>query len=165
MIEKKLQDDFPVDWEEDNYVSRREFLKYLTLGSGLLAAGSAAVAVWSTIPRSERQFETVKIAEADAVRPNGFILFSYPRKEDLCMLIRLGDGQYVAYSRRCTHLSCPVEYQPKEQRLYCPCHNGAFSASDGKVLQGPPPRPLPQIVLDVRSDGIYATGVKLVKEA
>jgi hypothetical protein len=47
MIDPKLRDDFPIDWEEDNYVTRREFFKFMTLASGGLAIGSAGLAVWA----------------------------------------------------------------------------------------------------------------------
>jgi nitrite reductase/ring-hydroxylating ferredoxin subunit len=159
-MEQKLRDDFPIDWEEDQYVTRREFFKFLTLSSGGLAVGSAALAVWASMPRGERQFERALVASATDVPVGGFLQFTYPRKTDLCILMQPEPGKFVAFSRRCTHLSCPVEYQPNQQRLYCPCHNGAFSLEDGRVLQGPPPRALPSIQLDVVGDQIFATGVK-----
>ena len=47
---------------------------------------------------------------------------------------------------------------PTERVLDCPCHEGRFDATDGGVVHGPPPRPLPVIELEERSDGIYAVG-------
>jgi Rieske Fe-S protein len=41
----------------------------------------------------------------------------------------------------CTHLNCTVCYQPGENRIYCACHEGYYDV-DGRVLAGPPPRPL-----------------------
>ncbi len=41
---EKWRDDFPIEWEGDNYVSRREMVKFLTLGSLFLA-----VANWLTV--------------------------------------------------------------------------------------------------------------------
>ena len=159
-MEEKLKDDFPIDWEEDNYVSRREFFKFMTLASGGLAIGSTALAAWHQLNRNERRFDEAKIARVSDVAVGGTIGFSYPRPHDICILIQPEAGKFVAYSRRCTHLSCPVDYQHEHNRLYCPCHNGAFSVKDGAVLQGPPPHPLPQIMLEVRGDDIYAVGVK-----
>ncbi|MBX3117473.1 MAG: Rieske (2Fe-2S) protein [Fimbriimonadaceae bacterium] len=158
-MDKKLIEDFPVDWEEDHYVSRREFFKFLTLASGGLAAGTAAVGVWSKIPRDVRPMEPAMIATVGDVQPGTSLAFSYPRPRDLCILVRKKDGEWTAFSRRCTHLSCPVDYQPDHDRLFCPCHNGAFSIEDGRVLQGPPPHPLPKIMVEVRGDEIWAVGV------
>lgn len=159
-MDTQLKKDFPIDWEEDHYVSRREFFKFMTLASGGLFVGSAALAAWSAIPRGERAFEAAFIANVQNVPVGSATPFSYPRPEDLCLLLHLNSGVFVAYSRRCTHLSCPVEAQIDQNRIYCPCHNGAFALEDGHVLQGPPPRPLPQIILDIRGEKIYATGVR-----
>ena len=53
---------------------------------------------------------------------------------------RTGDS-VTAYNPACTHLGCRVDYQADKERYFCPCHGGVFS-QDGKVVAGPPPRPL-----------------------
>jgi len=156
----RLRKDFPIEWEEDNYVSRREFFKFMTLASGGLALGSVGLAAISRMKRGEVQFEPARIAALGDVEVGGSLGFSYPRPADICILIQPEPGKYIAYSRRCTHLSCPVSYEHDQKRLYCPCHNGAFSVEDGTVLQGPPPHSLPMVLLEVRDDGIYAVGVR-----
>ncbi|HEX5316730.1 MAG TPA: Rieske 2Fe-2S domain-containing protein [Candidatus Kapabacteria bacterium] len=60
----------------------------------------------------------------------------------------------------CTHLSCSVYYSAKNDRLECPCHQGFFSVKDGSVLQGPPSRRLPQIVLTRNDSKLVAVSVK-----
>jgi nitrite reductase/ring-hydroxylating ferredoxin subunit len=164
-MDQKLRDDFPVDWEEDHHVSRREFFKFMTLASGGLAVGSLALAGWARLPRDRRAFEPALIAKVSDVPVGASLQFSYPRPHDLCVIAQPEPGRFVAYSRRCTHLSCPVEYQPDRQRLYCPCHNGAFHIDDGRVLQGPPPAPLPKVLLQVRGDEIFAVGVERAGDA
>ncbi len=158
-MDSQVQKDFPIDWEEDHYVSRREFFKFLTLSSGGLAVGSAAMAVWSQLPKDERHFEPASVAKINDLKPGGSLAFSYPGPSDLCLLVQKPDGAYVAFSRRCTHLSCPVDYQADRNRLFCPCHNGAFSVEDGRVLQGPPPHALPRVKLEVRDEEIWAVGL------
>lgn len=160
MTDPKLRQDFPVDWAEDEFVSRREFFKFLTLASGGLAAGSIGVAAWSESNRHQRTFEPRKIALAEDLKAGDALAFSYPRDSDICLLIRRPSGDLRAYSRRCTHLSCPVNYESDKDRLYCPCHNGAFSAETGAVVQGPPPHPLPEVLLEVRMGEIWAVGLR-----
>jgi arsenite oxidase small subunit len=87
-------------------------------------------------------------------------LFAYPTPQDRCILIRTGEAEYVAYSQKCTHLSCAVYFSAKQDRLECPCHQGFFSVKDGSVLQGPPPRPLPQISLERDGAKLLAVGVR-----
>jgi ubiquinol-cytochrome c reductase iron-sulfur subunit len=56
---------------------------------------------------------------------------------------------YVAYSKVCTHLGCPVGlYEQELQILVCPCHQSTFNVLNGAVPEfGPAPRPLPQLPL------------------
>ena len=46
-----------------------------------------------------------------------------------------------ALEARCTHEGCTVQYVPGDALIWCACHNGRFDL-DGKVISGPPPRPL-----------------------
>ena len=62
---------------------------------------------------------------------------------------------YVAYSKMCTHLGCPVGlYEQQLQLLVCPCHQSMFNVTNGAIPQfGPAPRPLPQLPLFIDPDG------------
>jgi ubiquinol-cytochrome c reductase iron-sulfur subunit len=64
------------------------------------------------------------------------------------------DG-YVAYSKVCTHLGCPVGlYEQELELLVCPCHQSMFNVRDGAFPQfGPAPRPLPQLPIYFDSTG------------
>jgi len=59
------------------------------------------------------------------------------------LVLSLGEGRYKAFSAICTHLGCIVKWDPATRKILCPCHAGVFGA-DGKVLGGPPSRPLPE---------------------
>ena len=62
---------------------------------------------------------------------------------------------YVAYSKLCTHLGCPVGlYEQQLELLVCPCHQSMFRVRDGAVPEfGPAPRALPQLPLMFNDDG------------
>ena len=62
---------------------------------------------------------------------------------------------YVAYSKMCTHLGCPVGlYEQQLQLLVCPCHQSMFNVTNGAIPQfGPAPRPLPQLPLFIDPQG------------
>lgn len=166
-MNEKLREDFPIEWEDDHFVTRREFFRFLTLASGGLALGTVAVAAYAKLPKGQRTFDPALVCKKSDLKPGSALHFSYPRPSDLCLLVCRKDGSFVAYSRRCTHLSCPVEYEVDGamERLFCPCHNGAFSIEDGRVLQGPPPHPIPRLVLEERGEEIWAVGVKTSEEA
>jgi len=60
------------------------------------------------------------------------------------------DEQFIAVSTRCMHLGCPVRYVGASQRFICPCHGGVYDFQ-GKVVGGPPVRPLDRFYTRVRS--------------
>ena len=62
---------------------------------------------------------------------------------------------YLAYSKLCTHLGCPVGlYEQQLQLLVCPCHQSMFNATNGAIPEfGPAPRPLPQLPLYIDAQG------------
>jgi assimilatory nitrate reductase catalytic subunit len=76
--------------------------------------------------------------------------------DDQAMLLHLPGGRFVAYSQKCTHLSCAVYYQPERERLFCPCHEGVFDVATGEPTAGPPQRRLPRIALRREGDVLVA---------
>jgi len=62
---------------------------------------------------------------------------------------------YIAYSKVCTHVGCPVGlYQADEHELLCPCHQSTFDVLDGARPQfGPATRSLPQLPLEFDAQG------------
>lgn len=153
-------EDFPIEWEADHYVTRRELTKFLTLGSGLLAGTTASIAVVGLVAQP-KSFPERKIASASDLPPGGSLLFRYPTDEDPCILLRDAEGRLHAFSQVCTHLSCAVVHRPDDQVLFCPCHHGFFSDREGTPVAGPPTRRLPRITLDVRGDDVFAKGVEV----
>ncbi len=154
------QADFPIDWDQDHYITRRELAKFLALGSALVAGANVAVAVVGRL-HSEPRYTEKRIASAAALTAGQSLLFRYPTDRDPCILVRTREGVLVAFSSVCTHLSCAVVYRASDDRLFCPCHRGLFECGPGgaRPIEGPPERPLPQIVLSVRGDDVFATGV------
>ena len=68
-----------------------------------------------------------------------------------------GYGDYVAYSKICTHAGCPVSlYEQETSRILCPCHQSQFDITQGaKPVFGPAVRPLPQLPITVDEDGFF----------
>jgi nitrite reductase/ring-hydroxylating ferredoxin subunit len=136
--------------------TRRSFAKSFAISIGaILVGGLYALREWY----HSRPAAAQVIAQAGEIPVGGTKIFQYPTDVAPCILVRTGDASYVAYSRICTHNSCPVFYRPDENGLECRCHGGLFSIVDGAVLAGPPPRPLPRILLEVRGNDILAVGV------
>ena len=68
-----------------------------------------------------------------------------------------GYGDYVAYSKVCTHAGCPVSlYEQETSRILCPCHQSQFDVTQGaKPVFGPATRSLPQLPIALDDEGYF----------
>lgn len=153
--------DFPVPSGEDSYVTRREFTKFLGLTSLAFLLGTFATLGRTLMKRlSGEKPEGVAVAGLAEVPIGGYKLFRYPTENDPCILLRLSEEQFVAFGQRCTHLSCPVIFEAAKKQLVCPCHEGFFSAEDGRVLAGPPKRGLPRLSVVTQDARVWVRGAE-----
>jgi ubiquinol-cytochrome c reductase iron-sulfur subunit len=113
--------------------------------------------------------DTLVVGGIMTVYPHGMQNSQYGQSVDQTVLIRVQDTDlvtakgreswapagYVAYSKMCTHLGCPVGlYEQQLELLVCPCHQSMFNVRNGAIPQfGPAPRPLPQLPLYFDDDG------------
>lgn len=70
-------------------------------------------------------------------------------------VLHQGDGKFVLYDIHCTHVGCPVRWNVRAGRFFSPCHGGVFD-KEGRVLAGPPPRPLDRYEFKVEKGVLYA---------
>jgi Rieske Fe-S protein len=156
------KDDFPISWVDDNFVTRREFTKSLVLVSCATFCANGALLARAALERraGPGKTEPLKIGGVQDLPVGASRVFEYPQKGEPCLLVRLDADRFVAFAQKCTHLGCPVLYRKETRKLHCPCHEGYFNAEDGKVLAGPPPRPLPRVELEKRGDELWALGIR-----
>jgi Rieske Fe-S protein len=147
--------EFPYGWHADDLVSRRHLLRWAVMASGALFGATGILAGLGFV-RERARGTTQQIANVSDVPAGTVRYFSYPDPGDHAILLHLDNGQFVAFSGKCTHLSCAVYYDAGEHKLLCPCHEGAFDPATGEVLAGPPPRPLSRINLRIENQTIYA---------
>ncbi|WP_052390911.1 Rieske 2Fe-2S domain-containing protein [Streptomyces sp. NRRL B-24484] len=144
----------------DSLTTRRDYLRIVATVSGGLAVGSTVVAA-GVLPRHGDGTAT-PLRIADRMGRGQAVSFSYPGEDDRAIAARLSDGTLVGWSTICTHLACGVVRRPDHGRdgdLYCPCHEGEFDIRTGEVTAGPPPRPLPRVLLVEDARGaVWAVG-------
>ena len=152
------RDEFSVSKSGERYVNRRQLAKFLTLTSLGMFAGNAWIVARTWFHKKPIYTPSV-VARIGEIPVGGVKLFQYPPGEQ-CIMVRTSDDTYVAYSQKCTHLSCAVFYSRENKRIECPCHQGYFSVENGSVLQGPPTRPLPHVVLRRDGSELIAIGME-----
>ena len=146
---------FPYHWDSDELVGRRALLRLTVIASGALFAATAGIAALSRL-RPVGQISRKFVARVSDVPPGGVKYFNYPGPDDQAVLLHLNEGRFVAYSQRCTHLSCAVYHDDEHKKLICPCHDGVFDPQTGAPLAGPPQRPLSSITLEQDGGSLYA---------
>jgi Rieske Fe-S protein len=102
----------------------------------------------------EAQTSRVSAGSEGELRPGEAKIFRFGARPGL--LIRAADGSYRAFEATCTHLNCTVQYRDDLEQIWCACHNGFYDLS-GRVVSGPPPRPLAEYQVNVASGEIIVS--------
>ena len=152
--------DFPIDWPQDLYVERRDFMKFMVLTSAAFTFGQVWIGIQNWSRRRSGQPPMQRIAAVDDIAVGAALGFTYPHEREPCLLVRLTPSEFVAFGQTCTHLSCAVVPRPEEGSFYCPCHEGRFDLRTGVPTAGPPRRPLTRVLLERRGRDIYAIGIE-----
>ncbi len=139
---------------------RRRYLLNGLLGSGIVAT---AASIFYPILRfvippetAESAVMSVSAGRTDDIPPNTGRIFKFGAEPGL--LIRTADGELRAFSARCTHLNCTVQYDPGERQIVCACHNGQFDLN-GKNVGGPPPKPLLTYKVNLRGEEVIVSRI------
>jgi len=138
-------------------MKRRNFVN-LFLGGSLLATVAAFLypVVRYLLPskRAAAAEQKVTAAKVGELPPNTAKAFKFG--SSLAMLVNTAEGELVALSAVCTHLTCTVRFESDSATLFCPCHNGRFDLG-GNVLSGPPPAPLETYRVDIVGEDIVVS--------
>lgn len=158
-------------------LSRRQFFKVsggLAAGAGLVAGAipdAALAATAADAGNTVLPYPRKAVGTAAQMAVGQAVAFSYPDESSPCAAIRMGapvEGgvgpgrDIVAYSTLCTHMGCPVAFDPKSRCFKCPCHYSTFDAEKGgQMICGQATENLPRIVLefDAASGAVTAVAV------
>lgn len=136
----------------------RRRLVELLLGGGLFA--SFVSFVYPVLrylvppPVPDLGGDDVIAARVGDLQPNSGKIFRFGSRPGL--LLRIGEGEYRAFSATCTHLSCTVQYRTDLHEIWCACHNGMYDLN-GRNVSGPPPRPLESYQVHVRGEDLVVS--------
>jgi arsenite oxidase small subunit len=166
----------PGDNMEDIKIGRRFFLK--SGGAAAAVAGATIIPIRNanaaTLPASSGTtlpYPKKAVGSAKGLPLNQAVSFAYPDDSSACLAIRMGspvpggvgpNGDIVAYSSFCTHMGCPVGYEPGTKTFKCGCHFSIFDPENGgQMVTGQATEDLPRILLeyDAKTDSIHAVGV------
>lgn len=146
------------DESEKGGVSRKRFVDWLlgTSLGGFVAAVVYPVAKYLVPPEiAESAVNSVVVPfKAGDLASNSGQIFKFGNRPGI--LVKTPGGELRAFSARCTHLDCTVQYRDDLGEIWCACHNGHYDLN-GKNIAGPPPRPLDPFDVNVRGDQIVVS--------
>jgi cytochrome b6-f complex iron-sulfur subunit len=106
------------------------------------------------VKEPESAVKRTTAAKVGELAPNTHKIFKFGTVPGI--LINTREGQLIAFSAICTHLTCSVLYDSENESILCPCHNGIFDMS-GNVISGPPPAPLESFEVEISGEDIVVS--------
>jgi Rieske Fe-S protein len=148
--------------------SRRDFIKITTASIGGfigLVVGLPAVAyLISPALRTNKEDAWIDLGALDKYPLNIPGLFEFTRTkvngwERTAMsygvfVVRQDEKNVRVFSNICTHLGCHISWHPDIKNYVSPCHDGHFDLL-GKVVSGPPPRPLDEFTTKIEAGNLF----------
>lgn len=165
-----------VDPQSPEEVSRRIFMARAIGILGLGTGGVLAVnigryfisPVWA-----ERKDDFIPICSIESLPKGQPLSLDYVYRErdgweihegrNSLWLVREDNDDVTAFDKSCTHLGCPYRWDENENLFKCPCHTATF-AKDGKVLSGPPERPLDRFPVKIEAGMVLVKPESIKKE-
>jgi len=154
--------------DEPEQIKRRGFLSVATWSIGGLISlmmGIPAIAYilgpalskeksqsWMRLGSINKvELGTPTLFKVSLTRQTGWLV-----EEDKIGVYVLSDNgrDFIAMSNICTHLGCRVRWIADQQIFLSPCHFGVFDR-EGKVISGPPPRPLDRYEVKIENDQLW----------
>jgi len=166
-----------IQGQETRDVSRRRFhlgVIYTLMGTIGAALGIPAAIYLLFPPKSRKTEEWVEVTDINSL-PQGVpeeIIFRKNRvdgwkissEKTSAWVVKKSASEIIAFSPQCTHLGCAFRYEEQKKTFLCPCHTSNFDM-DGKVIDGPAPRPLDRYEVKVEGNKLLLGPVQHSPEA
>lgn len=136
-------------------ISRRSFLQVanrILAVLGVTAITIPIVAYFFPPNLEETPSEPMLVSKLDDLPPGASKTIRFGRYPALVINTSAG---LRAYSAVCTHFACVCKWDPDNELIVCPCHEGYFEPLEGQVVSGPPPLPLESLAVNIIDDEIY----------
>jgi menaquinol-cytochrome c reductase iron-sulfur subunit len=144
----------PILNPEKKLLTRRNFLWALIVGvSGVISAiigiPLAGFLISPAIRKGKEEWTAIADLAGIPLKEPFKVTYTSIKKDawlqatakKIVYVVKNSDTEIYVMSTVCTHMGCLVHWDDSKKEFLCPCHGGVYDV-DGKVLAGPPPRPL-----------------------
>ena len=156
----------------DQTTTRRTFylMAIYFLGGIVSLALAVPAAIYLLLPpRASRRSGWIDAGDIDQIVPEMPMELSFQEsrldgwrpvtERKIAWVVKQSGGKIVAFAPQCTHLACAYHWEGAQNKFVCPCHGSVFSI-DGKVLEGPAPRPLDQYLTKIENNRLKIGDLK-----
>lgn len=155
------------DRDQSANITRRNFLWSLIVGIG--AVISAVVGIPLTgflispaIRKEQEEWSPIAdLTEIPISEPTRVTYTSVKKdawlqatSKKIVYVVRKSNSDIYVLSTVCTHMGCLVHWDDSKKEFLCPCHGGVYDI-EGKVIAGPPPRPLDRFKTKVEGQQLF----------
>ena len=140
---------------KESDLNRRKFMEIgiYTITGTIAAVSGVALARFAVGPSFDQTKSMwIELNSEDVQQASdGFarVVMEYEEKDgwltavtrSLAYVKRVKEDEVIAISATCSHLGCIVTWDEEQKIFKCPCHDGRYDV-EGRVISGPPPRPL-----------------------
>jgi cytochrome b6-f complex iron-sulfur subunit len=138
--------------------TRRNFLNWFltTTAGAFLVSVTYPITRYLIPPRVEEStaHQVTLALKPGEIKANSGQIFRFGSQP--AILVKTPADELKAFSATCTHLACIVQFRSDIGHIWCACHNGHFDLN-GKNIEGPPPKPLEEYVVNVRGEQIIVS--------
>ncbi|HUQ93785.1 MAG TPA: Rieske (2Fe-2S) protein [Bryobacteraceae bacterium] len=149
--------------ESQGQVTRAVTRRHLATIYGLWGVISVALGIPAAIyllfpPKARKEEQWVEatdltqlevgVPEEVVFRKNRVDGWKISSQKTTAWVVKKSDTNVVAFASQCTHLGCAFRWEESKKNFLCPCHSSNFDI-EGKVLDGPAPRPLDRYVVKI----------------
>ena len=117
-------------------MTRRGFLKYALFTLSGMTAALGSCYVFKTFTERKKWVAVGPVSKFHPQKPEKVKV----EGQDV-WVVKATESEFFVYHPLCTHHDCLITWQEKKSLFLCPCHGATFNIK-GRVLSGPPPRPL-----------------------
>jgi menaquinol-cytochrome c reductase iron-sulfur subunit len=162
----------------DSRISRRRFnlLGTQAAGAAIVSAFLAPIVGWTLSPLFQPRPTYVwrsigRVNDIPLLTPTARSV-EFPHSSQawtpeldrwIVYVVRYPGGTLRTFSNICTHMQCPVRWEPAIGQFLCPCHGGLYNIY-GTNVGGPPPLPLPRWIHRIEPDGTVMVQDRLDEE-
>jgi len=132
--------------ETDAGVSRRTLVEACLVAGAVTLSGCTTydTSVEPPAPEEPTQSTVPHTVPITAIPVGGGVVL----KADKIVVTQPTKGEFKAFSAVCTHAGCVVS-KVADGTINWPCHGSKYSITDGSVVAGPAPKPLPAKAVNV----------------